>query len=347
MNVSGSGLCEAEGDDQQREVDQRVDERNALEALKVITSRPSIAAIARSGSSASAGQPLELGRPPRERVVLGVGDDLGARRRARPGRAASRALGQADERLDGDPLGASPTTPPAARARACAAGFSPRVDGAAGAERPAARPGREPGGAPAGEPATVAVRARRTSPRCSAPRRSRLSRSAQRIGSSSSTSRLGARLEGRPGAPRAVVRRRAALAQRADRGVGRLARRRRRLVGVSRQRTSTCSSAHGPRARSPGRQRHRVQARWRWRGRGRERSAASPGADERRSRVSSVHHGLGLGGGGGRGRGRGRRVGAPGEEPAGAAGPRSRARRRGGSCGCSRPTGRGSRASSR
>ena len=69
-------------------------------------------ASARSGSSASAGQRSGVGRPPGERVVLVVGHDLRALGQPRQADHHHELVGQADERLDGDPLGAPPTTPP-------------------------------------------------------------------------------------------------------------------------------------------------------------------------------------------------------------------------------------------
>ena len=146
-------------------------------------------AIRRSGSSASAGQRVDLGRPPGELVVLVVGGD-------------GRAVGEPrlpDQQHDARSAAARSAS---IRSRSGSTDHSSRssradrvgrvlvdLDRAAGAERPAPRPRREPGGAPAGQPAAVGGAHDAQHRRGSARRPSGISRSAQRAGWSSSGSR--------------------------------------------------------------------------------------------------------------------------------------------------------------
>ena len=173
-------------------------------------------------------------------------------------------VGQADERLDRDPLGARPTTPRAARARACAAGFSPASTAppAPSAQRPdqvASQPARRPA-------------SQRPSLRAHDAQRGDALRRVAAVEPQRPADRLELEHQARRRAPRRTTRRaespswageprsRSAL----DRGVGgrdrgvAAARR-----GVSRQCASTWSSSHGPRARMPGVRAIGVQARWR------------------------------------------------------------------------------------
>ena len=98
-----------------------------------------------------------VGRPPGVRVVLGVARDLGALRRARPGRRASTSRLGRQTSASTSAARARPTTPPRARARACARG--PRRPRPRRRRRaPSGRPtSATHGGAPAGEPAPVGV----------------------------------------------------------------------------------------------------------------------------------------------------------------------------------------------
>ena len=104
----------------------------------------------RSGSSASAGQRVDVRRPPGELVVLVVGGDGRAVGAARPARrAAPRSLGSRQQRLDPSAARGRPTTPRAARGRACRPGSrrprpSRRRRAPSGPAHDASQPARRP-----------------------------------------------------------------------------------------------------------------------------------------------------------------------------------------------------------
>ena len=345
MNVSGCGLSKPKATISSADVDQRVEERDALEAAEGDHGACAASSPSRAQRLVGLRRPASISaRPPRERVVLGVGDDLGARR-------ASQAMPSSITSWWGRQTSASTVirsavTDHSSRSSrpSVSAGFSPALDGAAGAERPAPRPGREPAGAAPGEPAPVAARARRTvaATLCAASARS--SRSAQRTGSSSRTQPLAARprrqtrraerpsCAGEPRSRSALIAASAASVAGARRLVGRVApvhldlverpRAAREDAGVSAMAYRLDGAARGV-----------------WSAR---RSAAARGRPAGRASAPTlgcVHeqfhggggHGIGLGGAngsaGGRGRGRGTRVLGSGRAAAGAARSRARARR--------------------
>ena len=161
-----------EPDGQQRQVDRRVGEREALELLERHPRRPSSCAmpaqllvrLRRPGGG--------VGRPPGVRVVLGVARDLGPVGAATPGRSASPA-GSAGRRAPRPPAArARPTTPPRARARARARDPRrprPRRRRRAPSARPRSRPSPRAGRRASGR----RRRAPRTAPRASPARRRR------------------------------------------------------------------------------------------------------------------------------------------------------------------------------
>ena len=201
-----------EPDDQQRQVDRRVGEREVLELLEASSRRLQQRGHARAASaSASAGQAARVGRPPGVGVVLVVARDLGALGAARPGRSSiTMPVGQADERLDREPLGRDgPLLLELARERRRPGPRRPRPRRRRRA--PSARPRSRPSRAAAGEPAARRRRAPRTAPRAtpSASSREQPQRPAHRLQLDREPAAGG--LEA--GEPRgeAVVRRRAAV----------------------------------------------------------------------------------------------------------------------------------------
>ena len=171
-----------------------------------------------------------VGRPPGVVVVLGVAGDRCAVRK--PGHAddEDHAVGEAQQRLDGGALGLHrPLLGQLATERRT--GVLTGVDGAAGAERPASRPARHPGRALTRQPAAVA--------RANDAHRGHALRRVGRIQAQRPAHRLDVELEQLGGGPQrheagadAVVRGRAAVAERGDRGVGGGRRGRRRLVAL-------------------------------------------------------------------------------------------------------------------
>ena len=152
-------VAEHEGAEQQRQVDGRVKERDRLQAAEGDVAhsagRRASRPAGRSGASASAGQRIDVGRPPGVGVVLGVGRDL-RRPVGQPGETDQQhhLARQPHERLDGERSG----TTDHSSSQLAGQGLG-RVlvdlDRAAGAQRPAARPGGQPGGAAPGQPAAV------------------------------------------------------------------------------------------------------------------------------------------------------------------------------------------------
>ena len=127
-------------------------------------------------------------------------------------------VGEADERLDREPLRARPTTPPRARARARARGPRrprPRRRRRAPSGRPTRRPTPRAGRRASGRPRR-APRTARTASRARRPDQPQ--RPAQRLELDGQPAVAGL-VAGEPGGP-AVVRGRAAVVQRGDRRVG-------------------------------------------------------------------------------------------------------------------------------
>ena len=302
---------------------------------------------------------VELRRPPREVVVLGVRHDLRRLRRSQA-RPTSMTSCWGRQTSASTVIRSALTDHSSRSSRASvSAGFSPGVDRAARAERPAAGPSREPAGAAPGEPAAVAGPhdAQRGEALAGVGRGSAAAPSGSAASSSVEARRRprGGRRGGRErpscaGEPRA---RSAAIAASAacGRGGGRLVRRRR----------ASCDGhllgRPGAAREDAGGERHRAT--------GYVGTVGERGADRRArgaaiaprppTRLASLRRWAPLAaakatasasaeraadGGGGRGRGRSSRVlgSSGGEPPPPLLDPEPRARRAGGSCGCSLPT---------